>query len=266
MNEVQRLKNIVNTRYRKMKLMTAYLVGYETFTLVDFARISVGSSTDGIDSLLFGTFYTYFGYQQLALSPIYERIPLIEKIAKEFKYEETHNLCPPISAQQYFYSDYLEMVLLEIQGYLINTFSWNILRLNNMGAFINEAYDSFSEHQKRSDYMRSKFKSVIAGAGKEVRKCDPDVQVLGETYDQFTRVSQGFIVNSGNLGTNYYCQKSCSYFKRSTVNGCQNYYDSYCLKDIGNGNVFNCEADSKHETINVCPSVSYIRFMYNDLL
>lgn len=258
MNEVQRLKNIIHTRYRRMKLMTAYIVGYETFTLVDFARISVGSSSDAIDSLLFGTFYTYFGYQQLSLTPIYERIPLIDKIAKEFKYEETHDLCPPISAQQYFYADYLEMILLEIQGYLINTFSWNILRINNMGAFINEAYDSFSEHQKRSDYMRAKFRSVIAEAGREVRKCDPDVHVLGITYDQFTRISQGFIVNSANLGANYYCLTPCSAFKSATVSGCRTYYDPYCLTDVGNGNVFDCNADSKHETVYVCPSVSFL--------
>lgn len=257
MNEVQRLKYLIQSRYRRMQMMSSNIKGYEQLTLVEFARTSVGSSSDSTDPILFSLFYTYFGYQKLNLTEIYERIPLIDKLVKEFQYEETNNFCPSISAQQFFYNEYLELILIEIRGYLINTFSWNVLRNFGFGAFLNEAYDSFAEHQRRSDYMKTKFSGIIKDASREIRKCDPDVHVLGTTYDQFTRISQGFIVNSANLDDNWNCWQPCSYFKKSTVCGCQNLFDPYCCIDQGFGNVFDCNSDTRQDIVNVCLSVSF---------
>uniref|UniRef100_T1GYM7 Uncharacterized protein n=1 Tax=Megaselia scalaris TaxID=36166 RepID=T1GYM7_MEGSC len=183
----------------------------------------------------------------------YARIPLVDKIALEFQYEETHNLCPTISAQQHFYRDYLEMTILEIKGHLVNKFSWTILRNMGEGEFTAEEEDSIREHEKRTLFMTNKLREVIGAAGRELVTCDPSDWELGVNYDQLTRVVQGYIVNEVNINDVFTCTDDCKYHVDREVYGCYK-KDSYCPKDKGTGRILRCEADTKKDYITLCPS------------
>lgn len=253
MNDVRNWKNQVGMQYQRMELMARRYDEYENSTLISFAEWNTAPGPDSISSKLYNIFFTYFGYRKMYDNEKMSRVPLVDKIAQEFKYEETHNLCPSISAQQHFFRDYLEMTLLELRGHLVNKFSWTTLRDMGYGEFSAEEADSNLEHHKRHGYMTDKLRVVVAEAGRELRRCDPDTHELGETFDQLTRVVQGYIVNEVNINDVFTCTDDCKYHVNREVYGCYK-SDKYCPQDKGTGKIIRCEADTNKDYINICPS------------
>ncbi|KAL5278585.1 hypothetical protein ACFFRR_003304 [Megaselia abdita] len=253
MNDVRNWMNNVELQYQRMELMAQNHDEYENSTLRAFAEWNAYPGQDSISSKLFNIFFTYFGYQKILTDERLSRIPLVDKIAQEFKYEETHNLCPMISAQQHFYMDYLRMTVVEIRGYLVAKYSFTILREQGLGEYKAEEADAISEHDKRTYHMTEKLRVVISEAGREIRQCDPEEHVLGESYDQLTRVVQGYIVNEVNINHVFTCSDDCKYHVNREVYGCYN-KDWYCPQDKGTGKILRCEFDTNKDHVTICPS------------
>lgn len=236
--------------------MTKNFQAYENSTLVDFANTNIRFGSNSISSSLFGAFFTYYGLQKLNMTERYSRIPLIDKIVEEFKSEVRNNVCSKISAQQYFYNDYMEMLLLEAEGKMLIAFSLNILRQHKIGKFTREAKDFQVEQERRVEYISNKLKKVISSSSREIRQCDPEKHVLGQTFDRLTKVYQGVLINEINLNPQFSCRKDCDYYKKNMIVGCYR-KDPLCKKEKIHGMVYDCTSDHRRDSIHVSFAVSF---------
>lgn len=101
-------------------------------------------------------------------------------------------------------------------------------------------------------------KYLLDTSERNVWKCDPDVWSIG-TYEEVTRLLQGYVDNEVNLNPENNCKRTCSDYKQTTHHVCQN--GTYCsLPDAGperaicKGTIVDC--DFFGSDMNICESVS----------
>ncbi|KAL5291414.1 hypothetical protein ACFFRR_010675 [Megaselia abdita] len=260
MNEYQKNRNQIDINFIKMERMSKNIESYENITLLDFASSNLRAGSDSVSFLLYNAFFTYFGNQKLEK---YQRLPLVDKIDEEFKYEEKASLCSKVSAQQYFYIDYIEMLLTEIRGNILMSFSVNILREHNKGNFTTEAEDFIAEQDSRIEYMTEKLKKVISQSSQEIRQCDPENHVLGKTYDQLTKVYQGIVINVAQMQWFNWCDHSCSdYSSGIAYNNCHK-NDDLCRNQYVFGFVTECQSDDRNEVVHISRTENDDAHWYN---
>lgn len=241
-----------------MEKMSRNIENYENITLVDFAASNLRAGSDSVSYLLFDAFFTYFGNQKLNLTERYSRIPLVDKIDKEFKYEEDNNICSDFSAQQYFYFDFLDILIMEIKGNLLASFSLNILREQKYGNFSAEIEDFTLEQDARMEYMVNKIRNVMEYSNQAIRKCDPDNRqhIWGSTYEKLTNTFQGVIVNERNMYTGT-CGYTCDDFFDDEINRCDK-TDPLCTKKNHDyrGRAYKCYMRVYDDVVHLVKSVS----------
>lgn len=77
--------------------------------------------------------------------------------------------------------------------------------------------------------------------------------IIGETYEEFTQLLQGYIQNEVDLNPDQTCRENCAEYTYTKSHGCFN--NLYCQKQRRcNGKIINCRyVDSD---MWICPSVS----------
>ncbi|XP_055371279.1 uncharacterized protein LOC129605506 isoform X2 [Condylostylus longicornis] len=155
------------------------------------------------------------------------------------------------SAQQFLYSLYSDVAYAELKGYTMMQFSWMMLRIYEKGNFTEESNLMRNEFIKRIDRTQDALRGVIKHADRSVWKCDPTKHLKGQTYDEVTRLLQGYIENEVDMNEDGTCRENCAYYQVSKSHGC--YQDLYCAKQQRcTGKLYNCQyVDSD---MWICPS------------
>ncbi|GAB0095757.1 uncharacterized protein DMENIID0001_111780 [Sergentomyia squamirostris] len=155
------------------------------------------------------------------------------------------------AAQQVIYQMYSAISLTELKGYAMMQFSWMLLKTFGKGNYTHEAELMRQRFQNRTEKTQELVKRVMERADLEVWRCDPDVHVEGETYEQFTRLLQGYIENEVDMNTDGTCKENCAAYTFSKSHGC--FKDMYCAQQPRcGGNLINCTyVDSD---MWICPS------------
>lgn len=98
-------------------------------------------------------------------------------------------------------------------------------------------------------------RKVMERSDRTVWRCDPKHHVRGETYEEITRLMQGFIENEVDLNGDNTCKENCAAYQFAENHGC--YKDMFCSKQPKcNGKLLHCQfVDSD---MWICPSVSVI--------
>ncbi|KAM8720177.1 hypothetical protein ACLKA7_006253 [Drosophila subpalustris] len=155
------------------------------------------------------------------------------------------------SPQQFVYSLYTDIALTELKGYTMMEFSWMMLRVYGKGNFSKEAELMRRDYEKRTERAVNLLKEVMRRADRIVYRCDPAKHVPKVTYDEVTRLLQGYIENEVDLNGDETCRETCSYYQSTRSEGC--FKDKYCARQPKcSGRLYNCEfIDSD---MWVCPS------------
>ncbi|XP_032594744.1 uncharacterized protein LOC6566309 isoform X2 [Drosophila grimshawi] len=155
------------------------------------------------------------------------------------------------SPQQFVYSLYTDIALTELKGYTMMEFSWMMLRVYGRGNFTQEAELMRRDYEKRVERTLKLLREVMQRSDRIVYRCDPQKHIKNETYDEVTRLLQGYIVNEVDLNTDDTCRETCDFYQSTRSDSC--FKELYCARQPKcTGKIYNCQfVDSD---MWVCPS------------
>ncbi|EDW78356.2 uncharacterized protein Dwil_GK16218 [Drosophila willistoni] len=158
---------------------------------------------------------------------------------------------PQQSAQQFIYSLYADIALTELKGYTMMEFSWMMLRVYGKGNYTQEAELMRQNYEKRTERTLKPLREVMRRADRIVWRCDPPKHKAAVTYDEITRLLQGYIENEVDLNTDETCRETCSFYQATRSEGC--FKELFCARQPKcSGRLFDCQfVDSD---MWVCPS------------
>lgn len=144
------------------------------------------------------------------------------------------------SAQQFVYSLYTDIALTELKGYTMIEFSWMMLRVYGRGNFSQEAELMRRDYEKRTERTLKLLKEVMRRSDRIIWRCDPDRFIPNKTYDEVTRLLQGYIENEVDLNSDETCRETCSFYQSTRSEGCFKEY--FCSRQPKcTGRLYNCQ-------------------------
>ncbi|XP_061390164.1 uncharacterized protein LOC133325407 [Musca vetustissima] len=165
------------------------------------------------------------------------------------------------STQQFLYSLYTDIALTELKGYTMMEFSWMILRVYGKGNFTQEAELMRSDFEKRTQKTVRLLREVMNRADRIVWRCDPEKYVQGKTYDEVTRLLQGYIENEVDMNYNRECWQTCEDYSSTKNEGC--FKDKFCARqERCTGNIHSCRRFDSDMMICPSPRDSHKRYEF----
>ncbi|CAF4907893.1 unnamed protein product [Pieris macdunnoughi] len=145
-----------------------------------------------------------------------------------------------LSPHQLIYDMYNTIALTEIKGYAMMQFSWMLLRIYGKGNFTQEASLTRQRYTERTARTATAAKAALAMAQRDLYRCDPPQHVKGETYEEVTRLLQGYIENEVDMNPDMTCKENCAYYTLSKNYGC--FKDMFCASQpTCKGRIINCQ-------------------------
>ncbi|XP_016961633.2 uncharacterized protein LOC108032333 [Drosophila biarmipes] len=126
----------------------------------------------------------------------------------------------PQSPQQFLYTLYVEYVILELKAHAMVEWSWMFLRKFGKGGSLEEEKASREAYKRRTPGTLPKIKALMSQADRSVWRCDPREHKSRVTYEEITRLMQGYVENEVDLNTDGTCSPDCGFYKSSKNEGC----------------------------------------------
>lgn len=130
------------------------------------------------------------------------------------------------------------------------------IRINSVlsGNFTREAMLMRQDYHERITKMVRLLREVMRRADRTVWRCDPVEHRLGVTFDQVTRLLQGYIENEVEMSNSHECWNTCGdYSVEVNSEGC--FKDKFCSKqERCTGKLYNCSFIGSD--MDVCQSVN----------
>ncbi|XP_060662544.1 uncharacterized protein LOC132795698 isoform X1 [Drosophila nasuta] len=261
MNDISDTMNRISSRYQQMKSYEAFKDQLEMSTLIQFAEWTVTPNAHSVHHLMDRLHLTLLGNvngigneqkQKLNGSlSLSSSGNLLSQLASNYE-TATDEMCRTMqSPQQFVYSLYTDIALTELKGYIMMEFSWMMLRAYGRGNFSQEAELMRRDYEKRTERAVTLLKEVMRRADRILWRCDPPKHTHNVTYDEVTRLLQGYIENEVDLNSDETCRETCSYYQSTRSEGCFKEY--FCARQPKcSGKLYNCQfIDSD---MWVCPS------------
>ncbi|XP_017139529.1 uncharacterized protein LOC108153940 isoform X1 [Drosophila miranda] len=250
MNDIGDTVNRISSRYQQMQKYEAHKDKLEMSTLVTFAEWTVSPNAHSVHHLMDRLHLTLFGSEEKA-NTTGTSSSLLAHLATSYE-ASTNEICnTQQSAQQFVHSLYADIALTELKAYTMMEFSWMMLRVYGKGNFTQEAELMRTDYERRTERTLKLLKDVMTRADRIVWRCDPKKHEAGVTYDEVTRLLQGYIENEVDLNNEETCRETCSFYQSTRSEGC--YKDLYCARQPRcSGRLYDCQfVDSD---MWVCPS------------
>ncbi|XP_016923096.2 uncharacterized protein orion isoform X1 [Drosophila suzukii] len=249
MNDISDTINRISSRYQQMQKYEAYKDKLEMSTLITFAEWTVSPNAHSVHHLMDRLHIILLGNEDRSTNATSTN--LLQQLTTAYEVS-TNQICNTMqSAQQFIYSLYADIALTELKAYTMMEFSWMMLRVYGKGNYTQEAELMRSDYEKRTERTLKVLKDVMLRADRIVYRCDPAKHVPGVTYDEVTRLLQGYIENEVDLNNEETCRETCGFYQSTRSEGC--FKDLYCSRQPKcTGRLYNCQfVDSD---MWVCPS------------
>lgn len=157
------------------------------------------------------------------------------------------------SPQQVLYKLYQSVALTEIKGYSMIQFSYMLLKLYGAGNFTKEIQIVKDRYEERTNAAIVTIKESMKNASRNLWKCDPKTHTAGQTYEEITKLIQGYLQNEVDLNDKGECWGNCAAYSYTRSHGC--YDTKFCGKQpLCNGKILHCKFVDSDMT--VCKSGS----------
>ncbi|KAM8713659.1 hypothetical protein ACLKA7_013908 [Drosophila subpalustris] len=206
MSEVSDMTKMIKKRYRDMIEYQRSQEKLENYTLIGFAEWCVKPGSNSLTYLVEVLHETLFGeYEDNGNNSLFAQL-VVNYESDEDQICATHS-----SPQQFAYDLYTKMTLTEIKAYTMMEFSWMTLRDSGKGNFTLEMALMHKNYQRRIEHSMKVLSDIMARIERVYWRCDPKnwQSRLGETYDEVTRLLQGYVENEVNLNSESKCFDSC---------------------------------------------------------
>ncbi|KAH8269843.1 hypothetical protein KR026_009197, partial [Drosophila bipectinata] len=253
MNDIADTINRISSRYQQMQKYEAYKDKLEMSTLITFAEWTVSPNAHSVHHLMDRLHIILFGNEDRANSSSGSSSSsnLLSQLATAYEVSKDQICNTQQSAQQFVYSLYADIALTELKAYTMMEFSWMMLRVYGKGNYTQEAELMRNDYEKRTERTLKLLKDVMLRADRIVYRCDPPKHIPKVTYDEVTRLLQGYVENEVDLNNEETCRETCDYYQSTRAEGC--FKEKYCARQQRcSGRIYNCQfIDSD---MWVCPS------------
>ncbi|XP_013108765.1 uncharacterized protein LOC106088028 isoform X1 [Stomoxys calcitrans] len=237
-NEIADTMNRITSRFQQMQQYEQFEQKLETETLLKFAEWTVAPNAYSVHHLMDRLHLMMFGPDDKAALGS-SGTNILEMMANSYEASKEERCLNQQSTQQFLYSLYTDIALTELKGYTMMEFSWMILRVYGKGNFTQEAELMRKDFEKRTDKTVRLLRDVMKRADRIVWRCDPDKYVLGQNYDEVTRLLQGYIENEVDMNYNRECWSTCEDYTSTKNEGC--FKDKFCARqERCSGNIHSC--------------------------
>ncbi|KAH8302666.1 hypothetical protein KR044_009323 [Drosophila immigrans] len=124
------------------------------------------------------------------------------------------------SPQQLVYSLYKDTALTELKAYILYEYSLLIRRVSGQRNLIPQTNTIRLNYKNISEDALDTLITTMGKADRVLWRCDPEKHVPQVTYDEVTRLLQGYIENEVDLNTTGSCSESCPDYRNSTRISC----------------------------------------------
>ncbi|XP_017092961.2 uncharacterized protein orion isoform X1 [Drosophila bipectinata] len=253
MNDIADTINRISSRYQQMQKYEAYKDKLEMSTLITFAEWTVSPNAHSVHHLMDRLHIILFGNEDRgnSSSGSSSSSNLLSQLATAYEVSKDQICNTQQSAQQFVYSLYADIALTELKAYTMMEFSWMMLRVYGKGNYTQEAELMRNDYEKRTERTLKLLKDVMLRADRIVYRCDPPKHIPKVTYDEVTRLLQGYVENEVDLNNEETCRETCDYYQSTRAEGC--FKEKYCARQQRcSGRIYNCQfIDSD---MWVCPS------------
>ncbi|XP_050350897.1 uncharacterized protein LOC126773786 isoform X1 [Nymphalis io] len=232
LHEMSDLLSRVSSADQKMREYTRNQREFERRTLEDFAEWCVSHDSSALPGLMERVYAMIVPPHKHLLGQ-----SILQVILEDL--QEDHLCDMQMSPHQLIYDMYNTISLTEIKGYAMMQFSWMLLRIYGKGNFTQEANLTRVRYAERTSRIATAAKATMAMAKRDLYRCDPKEHKLGETYEEVTKLLQGYIENEVNLNADQTCKENCAYYTLAERHGC--FKGEYCAKQSCNGRIINCQ-------------------------
>ncbi|XP_055682552.1 uncharacterized protein LOC129789617 isoform X1 [Lutzomyia longipalpis] len=248
LHELKDLMNMITLEDQNMRQYAQHVDKLETTTLLRYTESIVSPNSNSVQGWLDRINLLVMGSNDLKAIGKSGLFQMMGHYMKEVK----DQVCSSQkAAQQVIYQMYSAISLTELKGYAMMQFSWMLLKTFGKGNYTQEAQLMRQRFENRTERTQELVKRVMERSELSVWRCDPDVHVEGETYEQFTRLLQGYIENEVDMNTDGTCKENCAAYTFTESHGC--FKDLYCAQQPQcKGKIINCTyVDSD---MWICPS------------
>ncbi|XP_041563006.1 uncharacterized protein LOC108139448 isoform X2 [Drosophila elegans] len=210
-----------------------YLKAYETFkfendTLLNLAKAQVITSERENLQAVEHLHLKLFGTEDV-----------IGQLASGNQMFQDYTCRTPQSPQLYLYMLYEQYVLVELKAHALIEWSWMMLRKFGQGGSIEDENRSRDAYKRRTPTTLPKIKQLMSRADRSVWRCDPREHEVRVTYEEVTRLLQGYIENEVDLNSDGSCSRGCAYYKSTKSEGC--FDNKFCSEQPKcSGGVYDC--------------------------
>ncbi|XP_062124579.1 uncharacterized protein LOC133837735 [Drosophila sulfurigaster albostrigata] len=147
-----------------------------------------------------------------------------KKILTKMRHEyqiHVYSFCySPQSPQQIVFSIYKHIGLTELKAYILIEYSLLLRRIDGQRDLMEETNKVRAKYKNMIENSLNLLEETMQKADRDMWRCDPHELHYNVTYDEVTRLLQGFIVNEVDLNSDGSCSESCSDYQNTTTKGC----------------------------------------------
>ncbi|KAH8388542.1 hypothetical protein KR093_009159 [Drosophila rubida] len=167
----------------------------------------------------------------------------------------------PQSPQQLIYTLYKDIAMAELMAYILNEYSLMIRHVSNQDNFSVEINNIRNNYENITENALDSLIKALRLATRGVWHCDPEKHIYKVTYDEVTRLLQGYVENEVNLNNEDSCSKTCPDYQNTTRTGC--FEDEFCSKQPQcSGKIYDCQFFDSDVSVCQSPVNSNRRYEY----
>ncbi|XP_041675251.1 uncharacterized protein LOC108111250 [Drosophila eugracilis] len=222
--------------YKKWEWISRHYNQMRLFEVFEFATITM-------ESMAMAQVATREGENLQAMEDInlilFGKEDLIGHKLPFYKQLSTRTCKTSQSPQQYLYSLYVDYIILELKAHALVEWSWMYLRKRGQSGSTEEELANRGAYKRRTPDTLSKIKDLMSQADRTVWRCDPKRHLSGITYEEVTRLLQGYVVNEVDLNSDGTCSRDCGYYKSAKTEGC--FDNKFCAEQPKcSGGLYDC--------------------------
>ncbi|XP_062134531.1 uncharacterized protein LOC133844517 isoform X2 [Drosophila sulfurigaster albostrigata] len=165
------------------------------------------------------------------------------------------------SPQHIIYSIYKEIALFQLTAYILIEYSMMIQRVSGNGNFITKRNSVRQNYNEITKKALTTLKEVTEKADRLLWRCEPSPHIHNVTYDEVTRLLQGYIENEVDLNTDATCSRTCADYHNATSKSCSD--NKFCAQQPKcSGRIHDCQFIDSVLSVCQSPENSTRRYEY----
>ncbi|KAH8414624.1 hypothetical protein KR215_010674 [Drosophila sulfurigaster] len=165
------------------------------------------------------------------------------------------------SPQQIVYSLYKHIALTELKAYILMEYTLLIGRVSGQGNFTTETNKVRVNYKSIREKALDILQTTMEKSDRVIWRCDPDKHVHNVTYDEVTRLLQGFVENEVDLSNDGSCGETCPDYRNTTTKGC--FDQKFCSQQSKcAGQIHDCQFVDSELSVCQSPTSSNRRYEY----